>query len=78
MLGAAAGLTTAAWHSPSALVMINDDRILSHDPKTTSTFRSLIVVIRRIDGTGENGDNRETALVLSLFPPSTLFSPFAK
>jgi hypothetical protein len=31
-----------------------------------------------IDGTGDNGDNRETAIALALFSPSTLFPPFAK
>jgi hypothetical protein len=31
-----------------------------------------------IDGTGENGDNREIAFLVALFSPSTLFPPFAQ
>jgi hypothetical protein len=31
-----------------------------------------------IEGTGENGDNRELLVVLALYPPSTWFPPFSK
>jgi hypothetical protein len=31
--------------------------------------------LKRIDGTGGNGDNREIARVPALFSPSTLFPP---
>jgi hypothetical protein len=30
------------------------------------------------DGTGGNGGNREIAILVALFSPSTWFSPFAK